>query len=116
MAEWTGFYAMLDDVARFARANRQHRFLWADKPGESFGIVAFIEGHPEDEQIREWTLPLAAYRETCFRRTEVAGIVERAMQSAKGKQQLLETLVAQARRFEVTRTRWDIIGGDGDDL
>lgn len=123
MAEWQDICLMFDDVARFARENRQHEFLWADRPGWGLGIVAFIDD-PSRELAEEWTIPM-----TAVRGAQLPASLREALATTTGKRLLLEVLVSNARRAKPSpaeadkpwegdprgepRSRWDLIGDGG---
>lgn len=126
MAEWRDINLLLDDVFRFAKENPRHQFLWNDRIGFGFGILAFIDD-PLDEQVQEWTIPIGAARATMLNRTRGVllssiDVLARAMETGEGKRRLLEALVVQARKPDPPnlapvhrRSRWEIIGQDDED-
>ncbi|MCK9567905.1 hypothetical protein M0R72_03015 [Candidatus Pacearchaeota archaeon] len=58
--DWDSFKELWEDVKGFMKTHPDHIILCADDPVRGrWGWVAYIPGGVEDEQEKEWTIPLS---------------------------------------------------------
>lgn len=63
--DWDSFQELWEDVKEFMKKHPDHIILCADDPVHSrYGWVAYIPGGVEEEQEKEWTIPLSCIQDS----------------------------------------------------